>query len=32
MHKQHLIRWISYWYAGLVTWNLCTILANAHCH
>ena len=31
MHKQHLIRWISYWYAGLITWNLCTILANAHC-
>jgi len=31
MHKHHLIRWISYWYAGLVTWNLCTILAHGHC-
>jgi len=31
MHKRHLIRWISYWYAGLIAWNLCTILAGAHC-
>jgi hypothetical protein len=31
MHKQHLLRWITYWYAGLVAWNLCTILAGAHC-
>ena len=30
-HKHHLIRWISYWYAGLIAWNLCTILAGAHC-
>ena len=30
MHKHHLVRWISYWYAALVVWNLCTILAGAH--
>jgi hypothetical protein len=31
LHKPHLIRWITYWYAGLIFWNLCTILAGAHC-
>lgn len=31
MHKGHLIRWITYWYAGLIAWNLCTILAGVHC-
>jgi hypothetical protein len=31
MHKQHLIRWITYWYAGLIAWNLLTILSSAHC-
>ena len=31
MHKHHLIRWISYWYAGLIAWNLCSILAGARC-
>ncbi|HTQ56007.1 MAG TPA: DUF5658 family protein [Bryobacteraceae bacterium] len=31
LHKQHLIRWVTYWYAGLVAWNLLTILAGAHC-
>ena len=30
MHRQYLIRWISYWYAGLIAWNLCTILAGVH--
>ena len=29
MQKHHLLRWISYWYAGLIAWNLCTILAGA---
>jgi Domain of unknown function (DUF5658) len=29
-NKHHLIRWITYWYAGLVVWNLCTILIGAH--
>lgn len=32
MHKTHVIRWITYWYVGLVAWNLCTILAAGHCH
>jgi len=31
LHKQHLVRWITYWYAGLIAWNLCTILASGHC-
>ena len=26
-HREHVIRWINYWYAGLVVWNLCIILA-----
>ena len=30
LHKHYVIRWISYWYAGLIAWNLCTILAGAH--
>jgi hypothetical protein len=25
-HKQHLIRWASYWYGGLVVWNLIVML------
>jgi len=29
-HKHYLIRWISYWYAAVIAWNLCTILAGAH--
>lgn len=28
MNKRHLVRWISYWYAGLIVWNLCIILAR----
>jgi len=31
LHKFHVIRWITYWYAALIAWNLCTILACAHC-
>ena len=27
LNKHHLLRWISYWYGGLVIWNLCVILA-----
>ncbi len=27
LNKRHLIRWISYWYAGLIIWNLCVMLA-----
>lgn len=26
MKKLYLIRWISYWYAGLIVWNLSVIL------
>jgi hypothetical protein len=26
--KNHLIRWISYWYGGLVVWNLMVLLAS----
>lgn len=26
--KSHLIRWISYWYSGLVVWNLMVLLAS----
>jgi len=30
INKHHLVRWITYWYAGLVVWHLCIILAGAH--
>jgi hypothetical protein len=26
LEKHHLIQWISYWYAGLVVWNLLVLL------
>ena len=26
--RHRLIRAINYWYAGLITWNLCAILAS----
>ena len=26
-NKAHVIRWISYWYGGLVIWNLMVMLA-----
>ena len=26
--KTSLIRWVSYWYAGLVVWNLMVMLAS----
>ena len=25
--KAHLMRWVSYWYGGLVVWNLVVMLA-----
>ena len=25
--RRHLIRWITYWYGGLVVWNLMALLA-----
>ncbi|MEK7408356.1 MAG: DUF5658 family protein [Acidobacteriota bacterium] len=27
-HRHRLIRWINYWYAVLVVWNLCIILVG----
>jgi hypothetical protein len=27
VNKRHVIRWITYWYGGLVVWNLIVILA-----
>ncbi len=27
LEKAHVIRWISYWYGGLVIWNLMVMLA-----
>jgi len=27
--KKHLIRWASYWYGGLVVWNLMVMLTAA---
>jgi len=26
--KRHLLLWISYWYAGLVVWNLMVVLTS----
>jgi hypothetical protein len=28
MGKLHIIRWITYWYAALVVWNLIVMLAS----
>lgn len=27
LKKQHLIKWATYWYSGLVVWNLMIILS-----
>jgi hypothetical protein len=27
LNRSYLVRWINYWYAMLVIWNLCNILA-----
>jgi hypothetical protein len=27
LKKQHLIRWATYWYSGLVVWNLMIMLS-----
>jgi len=29
LNKHHLVRWINYWYAGLVVWNIFLILLAA---
>ncbi|SRR5579871_3557386 len=26
LNRTHLLRWVNYWYAALIIWNLCTIL------
>ncbi len=28
LDRPRLIRWITYWYAALVVWNICVILAS----
>ncbi len=28
LNKRHLVRWINYWYAGLVVWNLSMMLVG----
>ena len=30
VNKLNVVRWISYWYAGLVIWNLSVILSARH--
>lgn len=32
LKKQRLIQWISYWYGGLIVWNLMIILAAPGLH
>ena len=29
LRKSHLIRWATYWYGGLVVWNLMIMLVSA---
>jgi hypothetical protein len=29
LKKEHLIRWATYWYSGLVVWNLMIVLTTA---
>ncbi len=26
LNRTYLVRWINYWYAALIVWNLCNIL------
>ena len=28
VNKAHIVRWISYWYSGLVIWNLMVMLVG----
>jgi hypothetical protein len=32
VNKPHLIRWISYWYGGLIVWNLMIMLVAPMSH
>jgi hypothetical protein len=27
IHREYVIRWVNYWYAAIIVWNLCNILA-----
>ena len=27
LNRSYLVRWINYWFAALIVWNLCNILA-----
>ena len=27
IRREYVVRWVNYWYAGIVVWNLCNILA-----
>ena len=27
LNRTYLVRWINYWYAAVIVWNLCNILA-----
>ena len=31
-NRSRLVHWINYWYAGLVIWNLVTILTHSGAH
>jgi len=28
LNRTHLVRWVNYWYAALIVWNLCSILVS----
>jgi hypothetical protein len=28
LKKAHVVRWITYWYGGLIVWNLMVLLAS----
>ena len=28
LNRTYLVRWVNYWFAGLIVWNLCNILIS----
>ncbi len=32
LKKDHIVRWITYWYGGLIVWNLAVMLGAAGSH
>ena len=30
LNRRHIVRWINYWYAGLVVWNMALIAHSLH--